>query len=305
MTPDKVFLTTGASEAIELALTALLDENDNVLTPAPGYPLYNAVINKIGAELNPYYLKEENDWAPDIDDIEAKVNKRTKAIVLINPNNPTGSVYAKQTLLKILETARKHGLVVFADEIYDKLLFEKEHVSIASLCDDVPVITLNGMSKAYLVPGWRVGWMMISNLDESSDYFRTITRLLDARLCSPGPQQFAIKPALEGPQDHLIQVKNKLRQRRDIVYERINAIKGLSCRKPQGAFYAMPSIHTDHFKTDEAFILSLLQTEGVLFVHGSGFQAKPGSQSFRIVFLPQPEILNEAFDKLEHFMNNL
>lgn len=302
---DRVFLTTGASEAIEIALTALLNEGENVLTPAPGYPLYNAVLNKLGAVLNPYYLDEERDWAPDVADMAAKINVKTKGIVLINPNNPTGSVYSEEVLLEILELARKHGLVVFADEIYDKLIFDKKHVSVASLCDDVPVITFNGLSKSYLVPGWRVGWMMLSNLELSSPYAATITRLLDARLCSPGPQQYAVQAALEGPQDHLAAVKEKLRARRDITYDRLNAIDGISCRKPEGAFYAMPRIDSASFADDEEFVLALLRETGVLFVNGSGFQVKPGTKYFRVVFLPQPEILEEAFDKLENFMKNV
>ncbi len=300
VSPEKVFLTSGGSEAIELALTALLNPGENVLTPAPGYPLYNAVLTKIGARLNPYYL--DDGWNPDPQEIKSKINDKTKAIILINPNNPTGKMYDLELLNEIISIARQHNLVIFSDEIYDKLLFEKKHISIASLCGDVPVITLNGMSKSYLVPGWRVGWMAISNLDDNDPYFLTIKRLLDARLCSPGPQQYAIKAALEGPQDHLIEVNQKLRERRDLVYGRLNKIDGISCVKPDAAFYAMAQLHSDKFKTDEEFVLQLLRETGVLFVHGSGFETKPGTKSFRVVFLPNTEILNEALDKLEEFM---
>ena len=298
---DKIFITSGGSEAIELALTALLNPGENVLTPAPGYPLYNAVIKKIGAVLNPYYLDEE--WNPDPKDIEQRINEKTKAIIIINPNNPTGKMYSPETLKEIISIAEKHNLVIFSDEIYDKLLFDKKHTSIASLTNNVPVLTINGMSKSYLVPGWRVGWMAVSNIEDDSPYFITLKRLLDARLCSPGPQQFAIKAALEGPQDHLIEVGKKLRERRDLVYNRINKIKGTSCVQPDAAFYAMAQLHSDKFSTDEEFVLKLLRETGVLFVHGSGFEVKPGTKSFRIVYLPQTEILNEALDKLEEFMN--
>lgn len=297
---DKIFITSGGSEAIEIALTALVNPGENVLTPAPGYPLYNAVIKKIGAVLNPYYLDDE--WNPDPSDIEQKINEKTKAIIIINPNNPTGKMYSTETLQKIIEIAGKHNLVIFSDEIYDKLIFDKKHISIASLTSNIPVLTINGLSKSYLVPGWRVGWMAVSNIEEDSPYLTTIKRLLDARLCCPGPQQFAIKAALEGPQEHLIEVCQKLRDRRDLVHERINKIKGLSCIQPDAAFYAMAQLHSDKFQTDEEFVLKLLRETGVLFVHGSGFEVRPGTKSFRIVYLPQPEILTESLDKLDEFM---
>lgn len=299
---ETIFITSGASEAIEIALTALLNTGENVLTPAPGYPLYNAVINKIGAELNPYYLNDQNNWFPDLDDIEKKINKSTKGIVIINPNNPTGSVYEKEILLGLIEIARKHKLVLFSDEIYDKLLFEKKHISLASLCDDVPILTFNGLSKSYLVPGWRTGWMIVSNLPKSSDYFSCIKKLLDARLCSVGPQQFAIKAALEGPQDHIVTTLKKLKERRDLVFNRLNSIPGISCVKPEAAFYAMPKLESDAYETDEEFIMDFLKETGVLFVHGSGFETKPNTKYFRIVFLPQTELLVNALDALENFM---
>lgn len=299
---DKIFITAGASEAIEISLTALLNPGDNVLTPAPGYPLYSAVINKIGAHFNPYYLDEKNNWFPDMEDLEKKINSHTKGIVIINPNNPTGAVYDRECLLKLLEIARSHRLVLFADEIYDKLLFEKTHISAASLCSDVPVITFNGLSKSYLVPGWRTGWMIISNLTTSDPYFGCIQKLLDARLCSVSPQQFAIKAALNGPQDHIQETLRKLRQRRDLLHERLNRIPGIHCVKPESAFYAMPRLDSRKFDTDEDFVLELVRETGVLFVHGSGFEIRPGTKYFRIVFLPQTELLEEALDKLEEFM---
>lgn len=299
---DQIFMTTGASEAIEIALTAILNPGENVLTPAPGYPLYNAVINKIGGELNPYYLDEEQNWFPDLTDLEKKINKKTKGIVIINPNNPTGAVYDRDILLRLIEIASKYHLVLFADEIYDKLLFEKKHLSIASLCDDVPVITFNGISKSYLAPGWRTGWMIISNIAQGNEYYMCIQKLLDARLCSASPQQFAVSAALKGPQDHIKETLNKLRERRDLIHERLNNIPGISCVKPEAAFYAMPRLDSKKFATDEEFVLELVRDTGVLFVHGSGFETKPGKKYFRVVFLPQTELLAEALEKLEDFL---
>ncbi|MDQ7822877.1 MAG: aminotransferase class I/II-fold pyridoxal phosphate-dependent enzyme [Candidatus Eremiobacteraeota bacterium] len=300
--PEMVFITAGASEAIEIALTALLDVGDDVLTPAPGYPLYHAVVTKIGARLNPYYLDEARGWLPDLEDIKAKITPRTKGIVIINPNNPTGAVYDRETLLSIIEIARSRRLIIFADEIYDKLIFDKSHISLASLCDDVPVITLNGLSKSYLAPGWRTGWMIIKNLKATDEYFLTIRKLLDARLCSVGPQQFAIKAALEGSQDHIRETLAKLRERRDLIHSRLNSIGGISCVKPESAFYAMPRLDSERFATDEDFVLELVRETGVLFVHGSGFEIKPGKKYFRVVYLPQTALLKEALDLLEHFM---
>ncbi|MGV8123668.1 MAG: aminotransferase class I/II-fold pyridoxal phosphate-dependent enzyme [Candidatus Xenobiia bacterium LiM19] len=299
---DRVFMTAGASEAIELALTALLNPGENVLTPAPGYPLYTAVIKKIGAVLNPYYLDESQGWFPDISDMEKRINDKTKGIVFINPNNPTGAVYDRAILEEILKLARKHSLVVFADEIYDKLLFDKKHVSIASLCDDVPILTFNGLSKSYLAPGWRTGWMIINNLAIDDEYFASIRKLMDARLCSAGPQQFAVKAALEGPQDHIKATLDTLRVRRDLIHERLNRIPGMSCVKPEAAFYAMPRLDSDAWESDEKFVIELVKETGVLFVHGSGFDTKPGTKYFRVVYLPQTELLREAFDRLEDFM---
>jgi alanine-synthesizing transaminase len=303
--PDRIFITAGASEAIEIALTALLNPGEGVLIPAPGYPLYGAVLTKIGADMTPYYLDDEKGWFPDLEDIERRITKTTKGIVIINPNNPTGAVYDREILMGLIDIARRHNLVLFSDEIYDKLLFDKSHMSIASLTSDVPVITFNGLSKSYLAPGWRTGWMIISNLAANDDYFAAIKKLLDARLCCVAPQQYAIAPALQGPQDHIKETLDKLRSRRDLVFERLNAIPGISCVKPEAAFYAMPRIDKRACATDEEFVLEFLRDTGVLFVHGSGFETKPGSQYFRVVFLPQMDLLKEAFDLLERFVKKL
>ena len=300
-----VFVSTGASEAIELCLTALVNPGDNVLLPSPGYPLYTAVMEKIQAESRHYLLDEEKDWSPDVADMEAKIDSRTRAICLINPNNPTGALYSREALLQVVEVARKHNLPVFSDEIYDKLIFDgKEHISTASLADDVGFITFNGLSKSYLVPGWRIGWAIVSGPQEvMGDLNEAVHKFVRARLCANHPLQFAIKPALTGNQDHLVDVNARLTQRRDFTTERLNAIPGISCVKPEGAFYAFPRLHIP--MEDKEFTLRILHECHVLVVHGSGFGQKPGTRHFRVVTLPDMPTLEAAYDKLEKFMKTL
>lgn len=297
-----VYICNGASEAIELALTALVNEGDNVLMPYPIYPLYSAVAPKLGAEINPYYLDEENGWQPDPDDIESRINDRTRAIVLINPNNPTGSLYSRETLQRIVDLARERNLVVFSDEIYDKILLDgDEHVSIASLADDVAFVTFNGISKSYLAPGWRIGWGIVSGPEEIvGEYAEAIKKYTRARLCANHPLQYCIKPALEGPHDHLEEMIAKLRRRRDIAVKRFNEIPGISCVEPTGAFYAFPRLYVD--EPDETFVPKMIRETGVLVVHGDGFGQKPGTRHFRIVLLPQEEVLEKACDRISAFM---
>src|SRR5438094_3505126 len=239
-----VFVTTGASEGVDVCLTALLNPGENVLTPAPDYPLYSAVLCKTGAELNSYYLNEEDGWQPELDDIRRKINSRTRAIILINPNNPTGALCTRKMLEDIAEIARQHNLLIIADEIYDKLILDgAEHISIAAIAPDVPVVTIGGLSKNYLAPGWRIGWGIVSGEASAvKPYIEGIHKLLRARLSANHPEQYAIKPALEGPQDHLIEVRRKLTARRDITVEACNSIPGMSCVPPRGAFYAFPKI---------------------------------------------------------------
>ncbi len=240
-----VFVTTGASEAIEICMTALLNRGDNILTPAPGYPLYTAVVAKLEAVENPYYLDEENGWQPDIEDIRSKINERTRAIVVINPNNPTGAIYSEETLRKIIEVAREHNLVIFADEIYDKLLLgEQKHISLASLDPEACVITFNGLSKSYVGPGLRIGWGIVSGIESAMhDYVEAINKILRSRLCANHPLQYAIKPSLQGDQAHLVEVLAKISSRRDLTVKMLNDIDGISCERPDGAFYAFPRLH--------------------------------------------------------------
>lgn len=297
-----IFISTGASEAIELCLTALANRGENVLIPFPGYPLYSAVLAKIQVEQRPYYLSEEDGWQPDPEDIAGRIDKRTRAIVLIHPNNPTGALYRREVLEEILALARKHHLVVFSDEIYDKLVFDgKEHISTASLDDEHPIITFNGLSKSYMGPGWRIGWCIASGKRERmKEYVEGVQRMVRARLCANHPLQFAIKPALEGPQDHLKDAVRKLQERRDITHALLNGIRGISCVKPEGAFYAFPRIQVDI--PDEEFVQELILETGVVVVHGSGFGQRRGTRHFRVVFLPSPEILERAYGRIGDFI---
>lgn len=297
-----IFVSTGGSEAIDLCLTGLLEQGDNVLIPAPGYPLYSAILNKLQARENFYYLDEEDGWQPNIDDIVSRIDENTRALVLINPNNPTGSVCTKEKLQEIAQVAREHNLLVFLDEIYSKLILDDlPHYSLAALDPELPVVTFNGLSKNYMAPGWRLGWAVFSGAKELiEDYAENVNKLVRARLCANHPEQWAIKAALEGPHDHLKEAVVKLRERRDLTYKRMNEIKNISCIKPLGAFYAFPRLHID--ESDEEWVKGMLFETGVLVVHGSGFGEKPGTKHFRVVFLPDLDTLNKAYDKIERYM---
>ncbi len=297
-----IFVTTGASEAIELALTALVNEGDNVLTPTPGYPLYTAVESKLQSVENPYYLDEANGWQPDVEDIKSKINERTKAIIVINPNNPTGSNAKKETLLEIIKIAKENNIVIFADEIYDKLLFDgNEHISLASLDSEASIITFGGLSKNYVVPGFRIGWGVVSgDYNIMSEYIEAINKMLRARLSANHPEQYAIPAALNGDNAHLIPMMEKLTRRRDLTVEMLNAIDGITCVKPEGAFYAFPSL--DIKNEDSHFVAELIKETGVVVVPGSGFGQVPGTKHFRVVFLPQEEKLIKAYESIGKFM---
>lgn len=300
--PDNVFITSGASEAIDLTLTALLEPGDEVLLPSPGYPLYNAIAARLGAVAVSYYPDESKDWAIDPVELESHITPRTKALVLCNPNNPTGALMNRQTLLEVLDVARRHELPVLSDEIYDKLLYGGTHVPTGTLATDVPIIMFNGLSKAYLACGWRVGWLVFVNPGLTKDVEAAVQRLADARLCGPAPFQHAVAPALTGPQDHIPQMMRTMRERRDVMMKSLRAIPGVSVVEPQGAFYAMPRLQVPGVDDDEKFILELLHATGVLFVHGSGFGQRPGTQHFRVVFLPPEPVLTEAFELLGQFI---
>ena len=299
-----VFVTTGVSETVDLCLTALINPGENILTPSPDYPLYSAVLSKLGIPITTYDLNEHDEWQPDLVDIQRKISSRTRAIVLINPNNPTGSVCSRRMLGQLAEFARRHNLVIFADEIYDKLILDDDHqhVSLAAVAPDIPVVTFGGLSKNYLAPGWRIGWGIVSGEGAAvKPYIEGIHRLLRSRLCANHPEQYAIKPALEGPQDHLMEIRRKLRSRRDLTVKWANSTPRLSCVPPRGAFYAFPRL--DVPETDDVFVKELCLQKHVLVVHGSGFGQKPGSRHFRIVFLPDEQTLVKAYQGIGEFIS--
>jgi len=299
-----IYVTTGGSEAIELAMTALLNAGDNLLVPCPGYPLYTAVLAKLEAEANPYYLDEENGWQVDVEDVKRRINSKTRGIVIINPNNPTGAVLQRKIAQQLVDLAIEHNLVVFSDEIYDKLLFDgQEHVSLASLSKDVAAVTFNGLSKVYVGPGLRMGWGIVSGPESVvGDYYRAIQKLTRARLCAPHATMAAVPVALEGSDPHLPPMMEQLKRQRDITHEMLSEIPGISCVKPQGAFYAFPRLEYKGPETDEQWCARLIREKGVVTVPGSGFGQKPGTKHFRIVFLPNETILKEAYSNIREFM---
>ncbi len=299
---QSVFITAGVSEAVDISLTALVNPGENVLTPCPEYPLYSVVLAKLGAQPNTYTLDEESSWEPDLEHLASRVFTGTRAIVLINPNNPTGAVYSRKTLERIAELARQNNLVILADEIYDELILEGEpHLSIAALAPDVPVVTFGGLSKGYLVPGWRLGWAVVSGKAAAlRNYIEGMHQLLRARLCANYAVQYAVRPALEGPQDHLPEMLAKLRARRELTIRWAQATPRVSCVPPRGAFYAFPRLDTP--ASDEEFVVRLLREKHVLVVHGAGFGQAPGTRHFRLVFLPDEATLRRAYRAIGEFL---
>ena len=297
-----VFVTTGVSETVDVCLSALVNPGEDFLTPSPDYPLYSAVLCKLGNRLNAYDLNEGDGWQPELADIERKITPKTRGIVIINPNNPTGALCSREMLEHIAELARRHNLIVFSDEIYDKLILDgTQHIAFAAVAPDVSCVTFGGMSKNYLVPGWRIGWGIVSgDAAAVKAYTEGVHRLLRARLCANHPEQYAIKAALEGPQDHLVEVQRKLRSRRDLTQQWCEATPRVSCVAPRGAFYAYPRI--DIPESDEVFVKELIRQKHVMVVHGSGFGQKPGTQHFRIVFLPDEQILTRAYAGIADFI---
>ncbi len=274
---NDIYLGNGASELIVMSMQALINNGDEVLIPAPDYPLWTAAVSLSGGKPVHYMCDEASDWYPDIDDIKSKITDKTRGIVLINPNNPTGAVYPKEVLESIIDVARAHDLVIFSDEIYDKILYDEvEHTSTASLCDDVLCITYNGLSKAYRVAGFRAGWMVISG-DKSNarDYIEGIELLASMRLCSNVPGQHAIQTALGGYQsiNELVAPGGRLRLQRDVAHQMLSDIPGITCVKPKGAMYLFPKIDQKKYniQDDEKMVLDLLKQEKILIVHGSAF----------------------------------
>lgn len=306
---DNIYIGNGVSELIQMTTQALLDDKDEVLIPAPDYPLWTASVKLAGGTPVHYLCDEEQDWFPDLDDIKSKITKKTKALVLINPNNPTGAVYDKALLNGLIDIAREHQLLLLSDEIYEKILYDDiEHTSIASLCDDLPVITFNGLAKTYRAAGLRMGWMILSGkVTLMKDLISGLDILASMRLCPNVPAQFAIQQALGGVQsiDALIEPQGRLYQQRDIAYNGLNRISGISCTKPKGALYAFAKVDIKKFaiKNDEKMILDLLKEEQILLVHGRAFNW-PRPDHFRLVFLPHKDELEPAMNKIARFFEH-
>lgn len=303
---EDIILGNGVSELIVLSLQALLNNGDEVLVPTPDYPLWTGAISLAGGKAVHYMCDEGANWYPDINDIRAKITPNTKALVLINPNNPTGAVYPKEVLEQLVEVARQHGLIVFSDEIYDKILYDGfEHISTASLADDILFITFGGLSKNYRLAGFRSGWMIISGAKHKArDYIQGLELLASMRMCANVPSMFAIQTALGGYQsiNDLVAEGGRLRVQRDIAFEMLNDIPGVSCVKPQGALYCFPKVDAKKFKikSDERMVLDLLEQQKILVVHGTGFNWK-SPDHFRVVFLPRAEDLTLALSKMRTF----
>lgn len=304
-----IYTGNGVSELITMSMQGLLNNGDEILMPSPDYPLWTAAANLAGGHPVHYMCDEAANWYPDMDDIRSKITDRTKGIVIINPNNPTGALYPREVLQEIVDIAREHQLIIFADEIYDRLVMDgEEHISIASLAPDLFCVTLNGLSKSHRIAGFRVGWMCLSG-DKScaKGYIEGLNMLASMRLCSNVPAQSIVQPALGGYQssDELLLPGGRIYEQREFIYKALNRIPGISAVKPKAAFYIFPKIDTSMYNihNDEQFVLDFLRQEKVLLVHGGGFNW-PEPDHFRVVYLPRVGELEEAMEKLEHFLKH-
>jgi len=307
ISPENVIVTTGVSEAIFMIMAAIIDEGDEILVPGPTYPPYTSYAKFFEGKPVAYKTVEEEGWKPDVDDMQSKISKKTRGIVIINPNNPCGAVYDEGTVKKIVDLAAENDLLILSDEIYDRIVFEEKFVSTAYIAKDFPVIGLNGFSKAYLATGWRLGYFYFHDPEGKLETLeKGVKKESRIRLCTSTPIQKAGAAALNGPQDHITEMVKKLRRRRDYAWKRLNEIEGISCTKPEGAFYVFPRIHGigRRWKTDLEFVLDVLEKTGILFVHGSGFCNKYGVGHVRGVFLPPIEVLENALNRLERFMGS-
>ena len=302
---EDILVTSGISEGIEMLLAALVEKGDEILFPGPTYPPYISYAKFFEGTPVSYETIEEEGWQPNLDDLRSKISDKTRALVITNPNNPTGSLYGKKMVKQMLDIAGEHKLLVISDEIYDQITYSQDFASTAYLAKDIPVVGLNGFSKVYRMTGWRLGYIYFkAQNNQLTELKQTIEKECRIRICANTPVQKAGIAALNGPQDHIKEYVAKLKQRGDYAWKRLNEIEGLSCAKPEGAFYVFPKIHEvgSRWKTDMDFVLHLLKETGVLTVNGSGFDTIYGSGYFRVVFLPPTEMLEEAFNEIERFM---
>lgn len=301
VSPDRVLITTGSSEGIEFALAALTDAGDEVLVPSPTYPLYTAVLGKIDATARYYRTESHGDWLPDLDHLRSLITARTRALVVIDPNNPTGTQYPTSMRRALIEIAEAHSLVIVADEVYTELGFDGPVPLLGSLDPDAPIISLSSLSKAYLAPGWRTGWMVLGRTPRLDGILNASLKLADGRLCSPSPMQYAVSAALSGDRSHQPVFRQALKERGALTAEALNAIPGIDCVVPRAAFYAFPSVSLPPGRTDEDYVLGLLRETGILCVPGAGFGMAPDQGFLRIVFLEEPGKLRKIYDDLAAF----
>ena len=305
ITSDDVYVTAGVSECINMLMGTFLEPGDEVLVPGPGYPSYAQYINFYEGSVVPYRMIEEEDWRPDVDMIRKRITDKTKALVVINPNNPTGAEYEEKDLREIGDIAAEYGIPLISDEIYDKIVFDGEFYSMSKLSSDVPRIILNGFSKVNLMPGWRMGYCYFMDEDGLMDEIRTgFMKQARARICPNVPCQAAARASLQGPQDYIVDMNRKLKERADFTYKRLNEMDLISTRRAKGALYMFPKIDLKGtpWKTDKDFVLDLIKEEGVVLVHGSGFCEEFGQNHFRTILLPPMATLEAAYDKMESFI---
>jgi alanine-synthesizing transaminase len=301
VSPERVLITSGTSEGIELALNALVDQGDEVLVPSPTYPLYTAILAKIGATPSYYRTDPDRDWLPDLDHLRSLVTAKTRALVVIDPNNPTGAVYPAATRRALIDFADRHELTILADEVYADLGFDGAVPPLGALDLDAPILSFSSLSKAYLAPGWRTGWVVAGSTPRLDDVVQAMKKLADGRLCSAGPMQYAVAPALTGDRSHQVSFRAALKERGRITADMLNAIPGMRCVAPRGTFYALPMLTLPPGWTDEQYVLALLRDTGILCVHGSGFGVAPELGSFRIVFLASPQELRQIYADIGAF----
>jgi len=299
---EDILVTNGISEGLDMVISSIVEEGDEVLLPGPYYPPYASYVRLRGGTPVEFAVDLKNS-TPDIDDIRSKITSKTVAICLISPNNPTGVVFNEKALKQVVDIANEHNFYIICDEIYDQIVFDEKFVGIGKVAGDSPVILLNGFSKVHLMTGWRIGYIAFNNSPQLESIRENLPKLARVRICSNYPVQYAAIESLRGPQEYISHYVSELKKRRDLVVKRLNSMPGLSCSNPKGAFYAFPKIEHNKYNSDKEFVMELLKSKGVLTVYGSGFGTKYGSGHFRLVFLPDLEILDSALDKIEEFVS--
>jgi len=302
ITADDVLITNGVSEGLDMVISSIVEEGDEVLLPGPYYPPYASYVRLHGG-VPVEFSVDLNNSTPDIDDIKSKITSKTVAICLISPNNPTGVVFNENSLKELVDVANQHNLYIICDEIYDQIIFDDKFVGIGKVAGDSPVIILNGFSKVHLMSGWRIGYIVFNQSPQLESLREHLPKLARVRIATSLPVQHAALESLRGPQNYINDFVSEIKKHRDLVVKRLNEMPGLSCPNPKGAFYAFPKIEDNRFGTDKEFVTKLLESKGVLTVHGSGFGKQYGSGHFRLVYLPSLEILDSAMNKIEEFVS--